>query len=118
MRNFGYLAVLLVASCGQSKAPVTPITANDGGAAVSCDPAATKARALYAQAAIDEGLAANLHADYTEANVHMVVVDCQANPDAVLACVAGAATVTALEGKCLAPLDEAGEVEGRYFNTK
>tara|TARA_R110002096_G_scaffold77896_1_gene183104 strand:+ start:1119 stop:1475 length:357 start_codon:yes stop_codon:yes gene_type:complete len=118
MRNFGFVAMLLAASCGQSKAPVTPINPSDGGQAVSCEPALAKARVLYAQAAIDEGLAPNLHADFIEANTHMVMVDCQASPDSLLACVAAATTVEALEGSCLAPIDEAGEVEGRYFSTK
>ena len=80
MRNFGFVAMLLAASCGQSKAPVTPINPSDGGQAVSCEPALAKARVLYAQAAIDEGLAPNLHADFIEANTHMVMVDCQARP--------------------------------------
>ena len=118
MRNFGFVAVLFATSCGQSKAPVTPINPSDGGQAVSCEPALAKARVLYAQAALDEGLAPNLHADFIEANTHMVLVDCQSNPDSVLACVASAATAKVLEGSCLAPLDEAGEVEGHHFSTK
>ena len=118
MRNFALLTVLALAACGQSKAPVTPVTSSDGGQGASCDPAAVKAASLYKQAAIDEGLAVNLHTDFVEANVHMVMVDCKSNPESVLRCVAQAANAAAVENSCLAPLDDDGEVEGRYFSKR
>ncbi len=118
MRNFGILTALIVASCGQSKAPARPLPHGDGGQVASCEPAAEKAAILYKQAAFDEGLAPNLHADFTEANVHMVMVDCRANPEAVVRCVSKATSVAQLESRCLAPLDDAGEAEGRYFSTR
>jgi hypothetical protein len=41
-------------------------------------------------------------------NTAMVMADCAQAPDKVAACLAGASTVTELEARCLAPIDDEG----------
>jgi hypothetical protein len=47
-------------------------------------------------------------------NVAMVLRDCKAAPDRVVACVTKATAVAQLESQCLAPLDDQGS-EGEQF---
>lgn len=115
MRSSGMLLMVLCTACGQSQAPVAPQAGDDAGDTANCESLTRKATGLYQVAAVDEGLAPNLHTEFVEANVHMVMVDCHAQPKLVISCVASAETVADIESKCLIPLDDSGEVEALQF---
>ncbi len=108
-------AALLSLCCGQSKAPVGPQNTDDAGKATSCDSLRPKVTSLYQQAATNEELPPNLHSEFIQSNLHMVMTDCHAAPKAVTPCLVNASTVAMIEEQCLSALDEAGEVEGKQF---
>jgi len=112
------LLLLASVSCGQSKAPVGPGPRDDAAASIECDALVEKTKSLYQAAATQEKLALNLQAEFVEANTHMVMVDCKAAPKTVGPCIAEAASVKQIEEECLAPLDEAGSVEGQQFSNE
>ncbi len=95
-----------------------PQNTDDAGKAVSCDSLRPKVTSLYQQAATDEELPPNLHSEFIESNLHMVMTDCHAAPKAVTPCLTKATTVAMIESQCLAALDEAGEVEGKRFSSE
>lgn len=118
MRAPGVALLVFLGACSQGKSPVGPQYSEDGGSASACESIQETVEAHYERAAIEEEVALNLRPEFVEANVHMVMVDCKANPAAVISCVNAADSAKALETDCLAPLDEAGEVEGKTFSRK
>ncbi len=119
MRCYAVFALLL--ACGQGKAPVTPVSAGDGGSGgdtAACEPATTKAKELYAQAAKTENVAENLVEEFVLANAHMVENDCLVSPESVSRCVLKATSSQEVETKCLRPLDDKGEVEALRFGAR
>ena len=91
----------------------------DGGeqpvAAAQCESLMGKIEGLYRQAAVDEGVAANLQTEFVQDLATMVLHDCRTNPEALVPCIQGAEDVRALEAACVLALDDEGTVEGRRF---
>ena len=90
----------------------------DGAAAAACESIAETGAAHYEKAAEKERIAEAMRAEFVEANLHMLMVDCRAHPSTVIPCVAAAGSAAQIEEQCLSPLDEAGDVEGKYFSRK
>ncbi len=114
------LALPLLTGCGNTKSPERPKGNGDGGKvteAVDCASIAPKIRGLYKEAALTESVAEDLADEYVEANLHMVLKDCNANPNRVLPCLNSVANLSDLEANCLIPLDEEGMVEGEHFGS-
>ena len=92
----------------------------ESSAAVRCAGEADRVRGIYQREAPPPGdgegeVPAALARDLLEANVEMVLTDCERDPDRVLACIRRAQSVEQLEGECVIPLDDEGMAEERQF---
>lgn len=78
------------------------------GADKRCDAIRDRVRELYAAAAAED----------IDADVDIVLADCRAQPDTVIACVRRVSTAAELSASCLLPLDDEGRVEGKQFGKR
>jgi hypothetical protein len=114
----GALALWLVASLAGCSSNSKPGDSTKPPPAGPCDGLATHVEALYrAQGQEDPEKAPAQPGDSTaaSADVDMMLIDCRADPERVLACARAATSVGQLEHECLIPLDDQGRVEGRAF---
>lgn len=94
-----------------------------GGQGGACAEQATAVRQIYAaeanaKASTDNDEGAALAADLLEANVHMILTDCETDPGTFVPCIGRSKSVADLERDCIQPLDDEGRVEGRQFGAK
>lgn len=108
----------LVAAAGACNRGATTGSDGDGTAATRCAGQAAHIRALYRQAPAPEGdedTSPELAQELLEANVEMVLNDCQKDPDRTVPCIERAGSAATLEKSCVVPLDDEGLVEQREF---
>ena len=103
-----FVAALLAAGC-PAKPPAEPATGSTGSGpprSAPCTAVRSKVERLYrAEAqAREPARVAEAVAD----NTTMVMNDCAKAPDQVAACIAAASTISDLEARCLAPIDDEG----------
>ena len=105
------VVALLALGCGPDKGTGGP----GPGASGPCAEVADTVRALYST---ERSGNAELDAELLEANVHMVLADCETDAARFSACIRRAGTVEALERDCLVPLADDGSNEARRFGAQ
>ena len=109
-----WLVVLAVSACSSTHGTGTGSgSVGSGGTtappvanAKTCDDVKPRVEQMYrGEAQIKEPKRVD---DAVADNTAMVMSDCEKAPDRVAACVVGATTVTDLEARCLAPIDDEG----------
>ena len=117
MRSLVIAATLFLPACSsKSGGPSGPGVggADDGGSA-RCEALGTRVADLY-RGETPADTNPELAAELVEANTHMVISDCSANPARAIPCIESSRTVQSLESNCVIPLDDEGTVEGAAFS--
>lgn len=118
MRTWLVLLVLGAAALAACNRGATTGSDGDGTAVTRCAGEAAHVRALYRGAPAPEGAKKTtpaLEKELLEANVEMVLNDCETDPDRFVPCIERAESAATLESRCVIPLDDEGLVEQREF---
>lgn len=112
------LALLAACACGRAGGGTgTGGSGSGGGSAADCEAVRAHVRELYTAVPRPADTAPAAIETFVTDNTAMVLAECAREPGRVAPCAGRAATVEALEAKCLAPLDDEGS-EGDVFRSQ